>query len=88
MDGDRKTLDDVAASLKRFGKADYSVFIAMLITCSLVGFFFAWKDHKKHKNATNKEQGGETDDYLMGGRNMQVFPVGKIGSRNKKSSEK
>lgn len=77
MEGGQKTLDDVAESLKRFGTADFSVFIAMLICCSLVGFYFAWKDHKKHRNATDAEQGGETEDYLMGGRNMQVFPVGE-----------
>lgn len=77
MDGDQKTLEDVTASLVRFGIADYSVFIAMLIVCSLVGFYFAWKDYKSHKNATDKEPGCETEDYLMGGRNMQVFPVGK-----------
>lgn len=78
MDGEQKTLEDVVSSLKHFGNADYSVFIAMLTSCSLVGFFFAWKDHTKHKKSTALEQGGETDDYLMGGRNMQVFPVGKV----------
>lgn len=71
MDSDLRSLDEVAASLRRFGVADYFVFIAMLVCCSIVGLYFGWIGHKK-KNQS------EACDYLMGGRNMQVFPVGEI----------
>lgn len=78
MDGNLKNLEEISASLKRFGFADYSVFISMLAACCLVGLYFGWTDYKKRQNSKNVEQGGETDNYLMGGRNMQVFPVGEL----------
>lgn len=71
MDGNLRSLDDVATSLKHFGSADYAVFIAMLVCCSLIGLYFAWQNNRK------TEQCG-ADNYLMGGRNMQVFPVGEL----------
>lgn len=70
------SVDDVNKSLKRFGLADYMVFGFMLIMCSAVGIYFGFKDHKKHqKNKLKARRGSEELDYLMGGRNMQVFPV-------------
>lgn len=77
MDGNqRKNLDDVASSLKQFGVADYSVFVAMLACCSFVGLYFAWDNQRKANQAKNVGREVE-DNYLMGGRNMQVFPIGK-----------
>lgn len=69
------SVDDLSNSLKRFGTADYAVFITMLVVCSCVGLFFGYQDHKKHKKAPKSGDGDEALDYLMGGRNMQVFPV-------------
>jgi solute carrier family 5 (sodium-coupled monocarboxylate transporter), member 8/12 len=69
------TVDDLSDSLKRFGKADYAVFITMLVCCSCVGLYFGYQDHIKHKRSTKQRRGSEALDYLMGGRNMQVFPV-------------
>lgn len=68
-------IDDLSTSLKRFGTADYAVFITMLICCSMVGLYFGYQDHQKHKKRTKQSEGDEALDYLMGGRNMQVFPV-------------
>lgn len=69
------SVDDLSHSLKRFGTADYAVFISMLVVCSCVGLYFGYQDHKKHKKAPKSGDGDEALDYLMGGRNMQVFPV-------------
>lgn len=68
-------IDELSKSLKRFGTADYAVFITMLICCSMVGLYFGYQDHQKHKKRTKQSEGDEVLDYLMGGRNMQVFPV-------------
>lgn len=77
MNEDRgMNVDDVNKSLKRFGVADYVVFSFMLILCSLVGIYFGFKDHKKRqKNKLQPRRGSDELNYLMGGRNMQIFPV-------------
>lgn len=71
------SVDDIKKSLKRFGFGDYVVFAAMLVTCSAVGVYFGWKDHKKknQQRKLNARRGSEELDYLVGGRNMQTFPV-------------
>lgn len=69
-------VDDMNKSLKQFGLADYVVFVLMLIICSVVGIYFGFKDHKKHqKNKLKSRRGSGELDYLVGGRNMQIFPV-------------
>lgn len=82
MNSSTRNLEDVAASLKQFTIADYSVFIAMLVCCSCVGVYVAWDEYRRRKLTKNVEQGCETDNYLMGGRNMQVFPVGEFSLFN------
>lgn len=72
----RPNVIDLSNSLKRFGAADYAVFISMLVSCSMVGLYFGYQDHKKRNKSIRKNQGEETLSYLMGGRNMNVFPVG------------
>lgn len=73
---EQESVEDVSNSMKRFGTADYAVFICMLLTCSIVGLYFGYQDHKKQKNDKLKQRrGSAAADYLMGGRNMQVFPV-------------
>lgn len=62
------TLDDVKISLQKFGYADYSAFILMLVTCSCVGIYFGFFEKKKKSS-------GEESDYLVGGRQMSVIPV-------------
>lgn len=73
--GHQMNVADLSQSLKRFGTADYAVFILMLAVCSCVGLFFGYQDYKKHKKVKKSVDGDEALDYLMGGRNMQVFPV-------------
>ncbi|XP_044753033.1 sodium-coupled monocarboxylate transporter 1-like isoform X2 [Coccinella septempunctata] len=55
---------EIGAAMQRFDWQDYGSFVAMLFLCVLVGFYFGFI--KKSENA---------QEYLMGGRNMQIFPV-------------
>lgn len=70
-----ESVETLRNSLKHFGFADYSVFISMLLVCTVVGLYFGYKDYRKRKNAKKHRRGSEAQDYLMGGRNMQIFPV-------------
>ena len=73
---EKLSVEEISNSLKRFGTADYAVFIFMLATCSIVGLYFGYQDHKKQKHDKLKQRrGSAAAEYLMGGRNMQVFPV-------------
>lgn len=67
------SVEELSNSLKRFGTADYAVFVLMLVCCSMVGLYFGYEDHKRKKSSQKNES--DTLNYLMGGRNMQVFPV-------------
>lgn len=70
------SVEEVGKSLQRFGFADYMMFVIMLVMCSLIGIFFGYKDHQKAKNNKLKERrGSAAKDYLMGGKDMKVFPV-------------
>lgn len=70
---------DAVASLKKslvhFGLADYSVFVAMLICCTIVGLYFGYEDYKRRKMVRKHRRGSEEAEYLMGGKNMKIFPV-------------
>ena len=46
---------------------DYLVLSIMLLISALIGLYFAWQDRKK-KNLN-------TEDYLLGGREMEAWPV-------------
>lgn len=48
-----------------FGITDYVVFAVMLGISAAIGIFYAIKDRKK----------GDTQEFLMGGRSLSVFPV-------------
>lgn len=61
-------IDDVRTSLMKFSWPDYSVFLLMLATCASIGIYFGFIE-KKSKAI------GDQDDYLVGGRNMKIFPV-------------
>ncbi|XP_064468934.1 sodium-coupled monocarboxylate transporter 2-like [Ornithodoros turicata] len=52
-------------SIKYFVAADYCVLVIVLLISSLIGVFFAWKDRKSVNNK----------DFLVGNRQLQVFPV-------------
>lgn len=61
-------IEDVRASLMKFGWPDYCVFALMLSVCASIGIYFGFIE-KKSKAV------GDEDDYLVGGRNMKIFPV-------------
>lgn len=70
-----ENVENVGEALKQFGSIDYAVFVFMLIICIVVGLYFGYKDHMKHKkNRLKVRRGSEAMDYLLGGKNVQVFP--------------
>lgn len=70
-----ENVDDVSASLRHFGVFDYAVFLFMLIACSIVGLYFGYKDHKQSRNnAKASKKGSESLNFLLGGKNMKIFP--------------
>ncbi|KAL7036977.1 hypothetical protein ACKWTF_009024 [Chironomus riparius] len=72
---DDETIESLRDTLKHFGTADYLVFIAMLLSCTVVGVYFGYEDYQKKKRIKNARRGSEAMDYLVGGRNMKIFPV-------------
>lgn len=67
---------DLSIALQRFNLPDYIVFVLMLISSLLIGIYFGYEDHQKHKKTRhNVRRGSEALDYLVGGRNMKIFPV-------------
>ncbi|XP_016967485.1 sodium-coupled monocarboxylate transporter 1 [Drosophila biarmipes] len=72
----------------RFGAADYTVFLGMTIVSIATGLYFGWiRKGKKNEEITTPTEvsceesvanfGSEKmDEYLMGSRNLKVFPVG------------
>lgn len=55
---------DVGSTIRKFIWPDYLVFLAMLLICIVIGMYYAFQ---------KKSQ--DTQDYLMGGRNMATVPV-------------
>jgi solute carrier family 5 (sodium-coupled monocarboxylate transporter), member 8/12 len=51
---------------RTFGVLDYCVFCALMLTSAVIGSYFAF--FAKQKQNTTKE-------YLMGGKNMGIFPI-------------
>ncbi|XP_062554542.1 sodium-coupled monocarboxylate transporter 2-like [Armigeres subalbatus] len=50
----------------QFTAEDYTVFVVMLSVSAAIGIYFGFFEGKKNKT---------TEDYLLGGRNMKVFPI-------------
>ena len=70
-----ESVESLSESLKQFGVVDYAVFIIMLIVCSCVGLYFGYSDHvQSKKNKFKSRRGSQTLEYLLGGKNVQVFP--------------
>lgn len=69
-------LEQIKAHLQRFGAPDYLVFFVMLAGCVLIGVYFGFIE-KKPKPSKRKCSivELEEDNYLVGGRNMKIFPV-------------
>lgn len=62
------SVEDVRIALQKFALPDYLVFLLMLSICAAIGIYFGFIEKK------SKQIADETD-YLVGGRNMKVFPV-------------
>ena len=58
-------IDDIITHMQNFSWPDYLVFISMLLLCILIGIYFGFMQKKSITE----------DDYLMGGRNMLIFPI-------------
>ncbi|XP_022209741.2 sodium-coupled monocarboxylate transporter 1 isoform X3 [Drosophila obscura] len=87
---EKLSVKDLSQTLQHFGIVDYLVFIAMLAVCAVIGVYFGFIE-KKQKAKKKKGQldgkdgagaagveerrGSEALDYLVGGRQMKVFPV-------------
>jgi hypothetical protein len=53
------------SQLAQFGPFDYTVFSAMLAASALIGVYFGFFARRDNT----------TSEYLMGGKNMGIFPV-------------
>ncbi|KAG7212741.1 hypothetical protein KM043_013006 [Ampulex compressa] len=58
------TVQEVSKSMQNFRTPDYTVFALMLVASGAIGIYFGFV----------KKFSGE-DEYLVGGRNMNIFPV-------------
>lgn len=63
-----QSVDDVRLALQHFAWPDYLMFLLMLSICAVIGIYFGFIEKK------SKQVADETD-YLVGGRNMKIFPV-------------
>lgn len=52
--------------INRFSAVDYVVFVVVIVISASIGFVFGWVDRKKKS----------TKDFLLGGGDLRVFPVG------------
>lgn len=66
------TVEELSKSMQGFGFIDCTIFVAMLLCCSAIGIYFGILGKKKMHTG---RRGSAEQDYLMGGRNMKVFPV-------------
>ena len=55
----------MADQVHAFHWADYLVFITSLVISAAIGIFYAWKDRRRQN----------TQEFLLGGRKMSIFPV-------------
>ncbi|XP_017855882.1 PREDICTED: sodium-coupled monocarboxylate transporter 1 isoform X1 [Drosophila arizonae] len=87
---EKPSVSDLSSALQHFGIVDYLVFIAMLVVCAVIGFYFGFIEKKKKQQNTQlptdekdgagtagieERRGSEALDYLVGGRKMKVLPV-------------
>ncbi|CAF1075479.1 unnamed protein product [Brachionus calyciflorus] len=56
----------MSSELNKFHYADYIVFATMLVASAVIGIVFGWLDRKKKS----------TKDFLLGGGDLKIFPVG------------
>lgn len=67
-------VNELNKSLQRFSWPDYAVFVVMLLICLLIGIYYGFIE-KRTKRGQHVRRGSAAQDYLVGGRNMAVFPI-------------
>ncbi|XP_065344867.1 sodium-coupled monocarboxylate transporter 2-like [Cloeon dipterum] len=71
MEGEHSVLATMAPTMpgfaaKEMSLLDYSIFCALMLVSTLIGVYFAFFAKQKQDN---------TAEYLMGGKNMAIFPI-------------
>ncbi|XP_020800709.1 sodium-coupled monocarboxylate transporter 1 [Drosophila serrata] len=72
-------VEELRASLQSFGWLDYLVFCLMLAICAVIGIYFCLqlrRESRKQKELHGAEVAASSAaSYLVGGRQMKVFPI-------------
>ncbi|KAH8245241.1 hypothetical protein KR032_007107 [Drosophila birchii] len=72
-------VEELRASLQSFGWLDYLVFCLMLAICAVIGIYFCLqlrRESRKQKELHGTEEAANSAaSYLVGGRQMKIFPI-------------
>ncbi|XP_043659860.1 sodium-coupled monocarboxylate transporter 1 [Drosophila teissieri] len=71
-------VEELRASLQSFGWPDYVVFCLMLAICAVIGIYFCLQlrgESRKKKSFGEEEAATSAASYLVGGRQMKIFPI-------------
>ncbi|XP_017116374.1 sodium-coupled monocarboxylate transporter 1 [Drosophila elegans] len=71
-------VEELRASLQSFGWQDYLVFCLMLAICAVIGIYFCLqlrRESRKQKTHGSEEAASSAASYLVGGRQMKIFPI-------------
>ncbi|KAH8266972.1 hypothetical protein KR026_012547 [Drosophila bipectinata] len=73
-------VEELRASLQSFGWPDYLVFCLMLAICAVIGIYFCLQLRRESRKQKAQGKGAEelassAASYLVGGRQMKVFPI-------------
>ncbi|KAH8262107.1 hypothetical protein KR038_007281 [Drosophila bunnanda] len=72
-------VEELRASLQSFGWLDYLVFCLMLAICAVIGIYFCLqlrRESRKQKELHGAEEAASSAaSYLVGGRQMKIFPI-------------
>lgn len=60
------TQNDPKLESMHFSVADYIIFVALLLMSAIIGIYFGFISKKKQNN---------TEEYLLGGKTMNTFPI-------------
>ncbi|XP_068159439.1 sodium-coupled monocarboxylate transporter 1 [Drosophila tropicalis] len=74
-------VEELRASLQSFGWPDYLVFCLMLAICAIIGIYFCLqlrretRTKRKSVSSSAEEAADSAASYLVGGRQMKIFPI-------------
>ncbi|EDW78501.1 uncharacterized protein Dwil_GK16152 [Drosophila willistoni] len=74
-------VEELRASLQSFGWPDYLVFCLMLAICAVIGIYFCLqlrretRTKRKSVSSSAEEAADSAASYLVGGRQMKIFPI-------------